>query len=284
LELDKYVDYGGSYKTYNLIIVLSVRILLLLVFISSVQSGKCVSKNARGVPFMPLTILVVDDDLGTRLSISDYLELSGYLVITANDGQEALALVLEYQPDLMVTDIVMPRMNGYELVRQVRQYPEFRLLPVILLTARIKTQERILGYQSGCDLYLPKPFELEELAAAIRNLLARSQIIQSEFRQSQQKNWDTMEQVVKEQEKPEPIPSHIEQTEPEKSPWLESLTRREMQVLELLSHGFSNAEMGHKLFLSPRTVEKYVSSLLKKTATNNRAELVRFAIKHGLVE
>ncbi len=284
MELDKYIDYGGSYKTYHLIIVLSVRILLLLVFISSVQSGKCVSKNARGVPFMPLTILVVDDDLGTRLSISDYLELSGYLVITANDGQEALALVLEYQPDLMVTDIVMPRMNGYELVRQVRQYPEFRLLPVILLTARIKTQERILGYQSGCDLYLPKPFELEELAAAIRNLLARSQIIQSEFRQSQQKNWDTLEPVVKEQEKPEPVSSHSEQTEQEKSPWLESLTRREMQVLELLSHGFSNAEMGHKLFLSPRTVEKYVSSLLKKTATNNRAELVRFAIKHGLVE
>jgi DNA-binding NarL/FixJ family response regulator len=284
LELDKYVDYGGSYKTYNLIIVLSVRILLLLVLLSSVQIGKCVSKNARGVPFMPLTILVVDDDLGTRLSISDYLELSGYLVITANDGQEALALVLEYQPDLMVTDIVMPRMNGYELVRQVRQYPEFRLLPVILLTARIKTQERILGYQSGCDLYLPKPFELEELAAAIRNLLARSQIIQSEFRQSQQKNWDTTEPVVKDHEKAEPVHSNTEQTEPEKSPWLESLTRREMQVLELLSHGFSNAEMGHKLFLSPRTVEKYVSSLLKKTATNNRAELVRFAIKHGLVE
>jgi DNA-binding NarL/FixJ family response regulator len=284
LELNKYIDYGGSYKTNNLIIVLSVRILLLLVIISSVQSGKCVSKNPRDVPFMPLTILVVDDDLGTRLSISDYLELSGYLVITANDGQEALALVLEYQPDLMVTDIVMPRMNGYELVRQVRQYTEFRLLPVILLTARIKTQERILGYQSGCDLYLPKPFELEELAAAIRNLLARSQIIQSEFRLSQQKNWDAVDSITKEQEKPEPVLSNSEPVEVEKSPWLESLTRREMQVLELLSHGFSNADMGHKLFLSPRTVEKYVSSLLKKTATNNRAELVRFAIKHGLVE
>ncbi|NJL11368.1 MAG: response regulator, partial [Calothrix sp. SM1_7_51] len=139
---------------------------------------------------MPLTILVVDDDLGTRLSISDFLELSGYSVVTANDGQEALALVQEYHPNLMVTDIVMPRMNGYELVRQVRQYPSFRLLPIILLTARTKTQERILAYQSGCDLYLPKPFELEELAAAIRNLLARSQIIQSEFRSSQQKNSD----------------------------------------------------------------------------------------------
>ncbi|MFM9156866.1 MAG: response regulator transcription factor, partial [Dolichospermum sp.] len=70
----------------------------------------------------------------------------------------------------------------YELVRRVRQLSAFRLLPIILLTARTKIQERILGYQSGCDLYLPKPFELEELAAAIRNLLERSQIIQSQCR------------------------------------------------------------------------------------------------------
>jgi DNA-binding NarL/FixJ family response regulator len=217
---------------------------------------------------MPLTILIVDDDLGTRLSISDYLELSGYLVITANDGQEALAMVEEYHPDLIVTDIVMPRINGYELVRRVRKKPSDRLLPVILLTARIKTQERILGYQSGCDLYLPKPFELEELAAAIRNLLERSQIIQSEFRLSHPVNLGIFNTIS----------SH------EKSKNLSFLTSREQEVLELLTHGLSNADIGHQLHLSPRTVEKYVSSLLRKTDTSNRAELVRFAIKHGLVE
>ncbi len=110
---------------------------------------------------MPLTILVADDDLGTRLSISDYLDLSGYSVITVDNGIDALAMVEKRHPDLMVTDIMMPQMNGYELVRRVRQLSAFRLLPVILLTERTKNQERILGYQSGCDLYLPKPFELE---------------------------------------------------------------------------------------------------------------------------
>ncbi|HIK08219.1 MAG TPA: response regulator transcription factor [Trichormus sp. M33_DOE_039] len=227
---------------------------------------------------MPLTILVVDDDLGTRLSISDYLELSGYSVITANDGQEALAMVEEYQPDLIVTDIVMPRMNGYELVRRVRQKPMFRLLPVILLTARTKTQERILGYQSGCDLYLPKPFELEELAAAIRNLLERSQIIQSEYRFPPKESLASSDST-KVIEANSSILSHVESSE-----LLSSLTLREQEVLELLTHGLSNAEMGLQLHLSPRTVEKYVSSLLRKTDTSNRAELVRFAIKHGLVE
>ncbi|AUS99766.1 DNA-binding response regulator [Nostoc sp. CENA543] len=227
---------------------------------------------------MPLTILVVDDDLGTRLSISDYLELSGYSVIMANDGQEALAMVEDYQPDLIVTDIVMPRMNGYELVRRVRQKPQFRLLPVILLTARTKTQERILGYQSGCDLYLPKPFELEELAAAIRNLLERSQIIQSEYRFPPKESLAGSDST-KVIEANTPILSQLDS-----SHLLSSLTLREQEVLELLTHGLSNAEMGVQLHLSPRTVEKYVSSLLRKTDTSNRAELVRFAIKHGLVE
>ncbi len=241
--------------------------------------AKFLVKNARGVLSMPLTILVVDDDLGTRLSISDYLELSGYSVITANDGQEALTMVEEYHPDLMVTDIVMPRMNGYELVRQVRQKAAFRLLPVILLTARTKTQERILGYQSGCDLYLPKPFELDELGAAIRNLLARSQIIQSAYRLSHPETFGTSTAIAPVQEQNSQLNHHIQQSD-----FISELTRREQEVLELLTHGLSNAEMGHKLHLSPRTVEKYVSSLLRKTSTSNRAELVRFAITHGLVE
>ncbi|MEM7555741.1 MAG: response regulator transcription factor [Cyanobacteria bacterium P01_A01_bin.84] len=226
---------------------------------------------------MPLKILVVDDDLGTRLSISDYLELSGYAVITAEDGLDALEIVKQHHPDLIVTDIVMPKMNGYELVRQVRQQVAFRLLPVILLTARTKTQERILGYQSGCDLYLPKPFELEELAAAIQNLLERSQIIQAEYR------------IAHSYELPNSANNPVTQQKNlslnlDSSPMSSPLTSREEQVLELLTHGLSNVEMGHKLYLSPRTVEKYVSSLLRKTETCNRAELVRFAMEHGLVQ
>jgi DNA-binding NarL/FixJ family response regulator len=217
---------------------------------------------------MPLTILIVDDDLGTRLAISDYLEMASYSVLMAVDGQEALDMVEAYHPHLMVTDIVMPRMNGYELVRRVRQHPTFRLLPVIFLTARNQTEERIQGYQSGADLYLPKPFELKELGAAIRNLLERSQIIQSESRLYYEEGLRT----------PAILPVDTTQSE---LPF--PLTQREQQVLVLLTHGFSNAAIGTQLHLSPRTVEKYVSSLLRKTETSNRAELVGFAMKHRLV-
>lgn len=220
---------------------------------------------------MPLTILVVDDDLGTRLAISDYLvDVCGYSVITAVDGQEALDMVETYHPHLMVTDIVMPRMNGYELVRRVRQHPGFRLLPVIFLSGRNKTEERIQGYQFGADLYLPKPFEVKELGAAVRNLLERSQMMQSEYRLSYEESLRTF--------------IHSSEIEPENPEPTFHLTQREREVLVLLTHGLSNAKIGTRLHLSPRTVEKYVSSLLRKTETNNRAELVGFAMKHRLLE
>jgi DNA-binding NarL/FixJ family response regulator len=221
---------------------------------------------------MPLTILVADDDLGTRLSISDYLEISGYSVVTAEDGQKALSMVDRYQPHLIVTDITMPHMDGYELVRQVRRQPAFRLLPVIFLTARTNTEERIRGYQLGCDIYLPKPFDLDELGAVIRNLLERSQMIQSEWRLRLQAN-DMTEVEAEWAGKPKtqvPDPSV-------------DLTLREREVLKVLVDGLSNVQIGDRLHLSPRTVEKHVSSLLRKTQTNNRAELVRFAMEHHLM-
>lgn len=195
---------------------------------------------------MPLTILIADDDIGTCLAISDYLDLSGYHVITADNGIDALNTLEKYHPDLLVTDIMMPLMNGYELVRRVRQLSAFRLLPVILLTARTKIQERILGYQSGCDLYLPKPFELEELAAAIRNLLERSQIIQSECRFIYQDNNRNLTYIKAEN-------GHISvSTQVQISQVLTPLTVREKEVLDLLTHGFSNVEIGNHLHLSPR--------------------------------
>lgn len=221
---------------------------------------------------MPLTILVADDDPGTRLSISDYLELSGYLVVSAEDGRKALAMVDQYQPHLIVTDITMPQMDGYELVRQVRRQPAFRLLPVIFLTARTNTQERILGYQLGCDAYLPKPFDLEELGAVIRNLLERVQMIQLEWRMRSPTPEIESQQQPAEQPRSSAIATALD------------LTPREWEVLDLLTDGLSNSQIGDRLHLSSRTVEKYVSSLLRKTETNNRAELVRFAMEHHLVE
>ena len=221
---------------------------------------------------MPLTILVADDDLGTRLAIGDYLEVTGYSVLRAENGQDALTMVEKFQPHLIVTDVTMPRMDGYEFVRQVRQQPAFRLLPVVFLTARTETHERIRGYQLGCDDYLPKPFELQELGAVVRHLLERLQMIEMEWRSRS------------------PLPTAIDSAATQHTNLAAALakievklTKREQEVVLLLSDGLSNAQIGDRLHLSPRTVEKYVSSLLDKTDTSNRAELMRFAIDHHWV-
>jgi DNA-binding NarL/FixJ family response regulator len=220
---------------------------------------------------MPLTILVADDDLGTRLSISDYLEQAGYTVVMAANGLEALKLVEEYQPHLIVTDVTMPQLDGYELVRRVRQKPALRLLPVVFLTARTETHERIQGYKVGGDVYLPKPFELQELGVIVRNLLERLQMIELEWRSRNLPG--SGEPSVTQETHTTALPT---------APALK-LTEREQEVLTLLAEGLSNVQIGDRLHLSPRTVEKYVSSLLNKTDTSNRAELVRFAVDHHLV-
>ena len=89
---------------------------------------------------MPLLILIADDDPGIRLAVKDYLELAGYSVVAASTGLEALNLLDTYHPHLVVSDIKMPRLDGYSLVTKVRQQPEFRLLPVIFLTERWSTE------------------------------------------------------------------------------------------------------------------------------------------------
>ena len=215
---------------------------------------------------MPLQVLVAEDDFGTRLAIHDYLEYLGYGVLVAPNGQEALKMIYEFHPHLVITDVMMPLLDGYGLIHEIRKQPALRLLPVIFLTARDGTSHRIKGYQLGCDAYLPKPFEMQELGAIVRNLLERSQVAQSE-RHFQAPG----------------LEGNALQSEGGDSLDLD-LTDREQEVLAFLSQGLSNLQIGETLHLSARTIEKYVSSLLRKTDTVNRAELVRFALQHHLIE
>lgn len=230
---------------------------------------------------MPLLILIAEDDPGIRLSISDYLELSGYSVIAAENGKEALSMLDRYHPHLVISDIKMPEKNGYELVKNIRQLPQYRLLPVILLTKCGDTTERIHGYKVGCDIYLPKPFEMEELGAVIRNLLERSQIVHSELRFSHGDNNHRIESNQNSTlENNDSVTKFKNQELHEKL----ELTSREKEVLMLLMNGHSNIEIGQRLHLSHRTIEKYVSSLLRKSERNNRIELIRFALEYNLVQ
>jgi DNA-binding response OmpR family regulator len=119
------------------------------------------------------TILVADDEEDLRELVSYRLSRSGYEVVEAVDGQEALELATERTPDLMVLDVMMPRLDGYELTRRVREEDSLRSVPVILLTARSQETDVSRGFEVGADDYLKKPFNPDELVARVRAVLGR---------------------------------------------------------------------------------------------------------------
>jgi diguanylate cyclase (GGDEF)-like protein len=127
----------------------------------------------------PDLILVVDDDVDIARFVQVNLKIHGFDVLVAGDGQEALDLVEHHRPDLAVVDLMMPRMDGLELTRRLRANPLTSALPVIMLTAKGMTVDKVVGLTAGADDYLVKPFDTLELIARVRSTLRRNQ----EFRE-----------------------------------------------------------------------------------------------------
>lgn len=119
-----------------------------------------------------MRILVVDDDRAVRESLRRSLAFNGYTVDLAEDGVEALEAIASERPDAVVLDVMMPRLDGLEVCRQLRSTGDD--LPILVLTARDSVSERVSGLDAGADDYLPKPFALEELLARLRALLRRT--------------------------------------------------------------------------------------------------------------
>jgi two-component system alkaline phosphatase synthesis response regulator PhoP len=120
---------------------------------------------------MPKTVLVVDDKLNVRDLICEYLGRQGFRAVTARDGREGLFAARHENPDVVLLDIMMPAMDGYEFLRRFRREHG---TPVIILTARVEEADAVLGLELGADDYVVKPFRMRELAARIRAVLRRS--------------------------------------------------------------------------------------------------------------
>lgn len=118
-------------------------------------------------------ILAVDDDNLLRRIIVDRLKSQGHEVTAATHGQEGLTMAEQLKPDLIVTDVVMPHMDGVELVRRVRGLPELTSTLILMLTSRSTSEDKILGLESGADDYLTKPFDPQELIVRVKVLLRR---------------------------------------------------------------------------------------------------------------
>jgi DNA-binding NarL/FixJ family response regulator len=229
---------------------------------------------------MSAQLLLVDDEPGLREAVKDYLEASNFNVQVASNASDAWDWMQQNNPDLVISDIMMPQVDGYQFLKQLRDDTRFKTLPVIFLTAKGMTGDRIQGYQAGVDAYLPKPFDPDELVAIVENLLAR----RAAKTTSNVEEGETpdLAELASQMARIEALLTQKNAITQTSAPFNIDLTPREQSVLNLVAEGLMNKEIARRLDTSVRNVEKYVSRLFSKTGTNSRTELVRFALEHGL--
>lgn len=207
---------------------------------------------------MSKRLLVVDDEPNLLRAVAACLKAENYEVSTARSGHEALMQLAESVPDLIISDIRMPGMDGYKLARQLRGSPRTALVPIVFLTAKDETADRIEGFRSGIDAYLTKPFEPDELIAVVNAILNRVERTHSQIARlvSAGNLGDT---AVGFQD--------------------EALTDAENRVALAVSRGLTNKEIAAELEISVRTVENHISHILDKKGFSNRVEIARYVFE-----
>lgn len=210
---------------------------------------------------MAKRLLVVDDEAKLLRAVAVTLREEGYEVTTARSGAEALVSINAGVPDLIISDIRMPGMDGYKLARALRSNPRTELIPVIFLTAKGERKDRLQGLRAGVDAYLVKPFDPEELLAVVSNILGRVERTGAELAR---------------------LVSTVRGEEDSSSSALdEDFTESESRIARLVADGLSNKEIAAELGLSVRTVEGHISNILSKKGWSNRVEIARHVFGRG---
>ena len=205
-------------------------------------------------------ILVVDDDPILQTILDNLLQQAGYTVKVAPSGEQGLAMWSAFQPDLIVLDVLMPGMDGFELCRQIRAESSGQLVPFLFLSSQTDLDNRLEGHSSGADDYITKPFERQELLAKIERQLIRIGQIEEQIQR---------------------LANQAASTQPKRSPKPLPLTPAEMRVFWEVIQGWTNKQISEHLYVSPRTVQTHLSSILSKLNLENRSQLVRFAYENG---
>lgn len=204
-------------------------------------------------------ILLVDDN---PKYLRDVLPMYGYEVTVACDGLQALKTLSNKENvfDLIILDIMMPNMDGWEFLKTIRKSPDMEDLPIIMLTALDSEQKQVSGLKFGADDYIVKPFALPNLLARLEALLRRSK-------------WKEKKQPAG----PKNLPFTTEDP-------ITPLTAREKDVLKLVAEGANNQEIAEKLVVREVTVKTHLNSIFKKLNVTNRTQAVLLAMQMNLLD
>lgn len=210
------------------------------------------------------TIVLADDHLVVRKGMKSLLEAEAdfELVGEAGDGLEAVQMVERLKPDVLVLDMMMPGLNGIEVTRQVRKRSPHT--QIIILSMHGNDEYVLEALRNGANGYVLKDAGASELVLAVRAVSAGERFLSP---------------VLAERA----IDAYVRQTDETTLDRYETLTDREREVLHLTAEGLTNVEMAARLSLSPRTVENHRANMMRKLGVNNQTEVVRYAIKRGIV-
>ena len=225
----------------------------------------------------PIKLMLVDDHDVVRTGLRSYLETQpGFQVIAeANNGRQALEKAREIQPDIVLMDITMPDMDGMEATLQLKKlYPDCQIL---VLTVHADKQYFMKMLSVGASGYLTKQAAADELVAAIQAVAAGHVYLQPALARWLLEDYQQLAKTVT-------FPSQDEVSKKEKNTvTLDILSKRERQVLELVGEGLNNHDIGKNLALSPKTIARHRERIMKKLNFHSRTELVKFAIRTGLI-
>lgn len=209
------------------------------------------------------TAIIADDHEIVRRGLRGILEGEGAckVVAEASDGLSAAQLVEKLKPHVLILDLNMPRLHGIEVLRQTRSVSPHT--KVIVLSMHNDEPYVIESLRAGAMAYILKGSESQEISRALKEVLAGRRFLSATLSE-----WAINALMEK----------------PDDSDPLHSLTQRERMVLQLAAEGHSNGEIAEKLFISPRTAETHRTNLLRKLGLQTQTDLVRFAIRKGLIQ
>ena len=192
------------------------------------------------------SVLLVDDN---SKYLKDALPFYGYEVTTANDGVQALKILSDKNKifDIVLLDVMMPNLNGWQTLKEIRLNENTKHLPVIMLTAVNDEEKMVAGLKIGADDYIMKPFILPNLLARMEAVLRRAQWQQQPIKNNQQITSQNL------------------------------LTSKEKEVLEMVANGASNKQIADKMFVKEVTIKTHLNSIFKKLKVTNRTQAVLVA-------
>lgn len=199
-------------------------------------------------------ILVIEDEAALRKNITEIIEHYGFRVISASTGEEGIKLAEELIPDIIISDIMLPGIDGFEMFSRVKQLPQLKRTAFIFLTAKSTRSDARAGMNMGADDYLTKPFTKEELINSVRTRFEKL----SKLKERQIEDNELIDATSKN---------------------LSSLTKSENKVLNEISEGRTTPQIAQKLFVCKKTIENHRVNISRKLALSGPNSLIKFALQ-----